>query len=155
MFFRSFSMPRAFDTPNAQHRQNTGRSDTKRTSELPRFARKCSKIDPGALPIAFGDANGARERLGSGPRASWSVSGAPRGSFWSAPGLLGASPDRPWGSIWASKRRPERIRTHPRNGLSRPNRPTWPTPRNLASHSAVPGPSRRRVHKTKSELGQL
>ena len=148
-------MPRAFDTPNVQHRQNTGRSDTKRTSELPHVARKRSKIDPRALPIVFGDANGACERLGNGPRGSCSVSGAPRGSFWSAPGLLGASPDRPWGSIWASKRRPERIRPHPRNGLGRPNRPRWPTRRHLAYHSVVPEPNRRRVNKTKSELGQL
>ena len=38
------------------------------------------------LPTALGDANGAYGHLGSGPKSSWSVSGAPWGRFWTAPG---------------------------------------------------------------------
>ena len=97
----------------------------KRPSELPRVARKRSKIDPQALPIAFGDANGTCERLGSGPGGSWSVSGAPRGRFWKAPGRSWSArgvPRSAWGGIWASKSHPERVRTHPPNDLERLNR---------------------------------
>ena len=38
-------------------------------------------------------------------------------------GSSGATQDRLWGSIWASKSRPEHVRTRPRNGFGRPRRP--------------------------------
>ena len=44
------------------------------------------------------------------------------GRLLATPGPPGASPDQPWGGIWASKSRPERVWKRPRNDLGRPNR---------------------------------
>ena len=57
---------------------------------------------------------------------SWSVFGTPWDAFGqllAALGSPGATPDRLWGVIWASKNRPERVRTRPRNGFGCRNRP--------------------------------
>ena len=65
------------------------------------------------------------------------MSGMPRrafGQLLTALGSSGATQDRLWGSIWASKSRPEHVRTRPRNGFGRPRRPKmdfwaiWGTP---------------------------
>ena len=82
-------------------------------------AQKCKK-GAGGLP-------------GASLGASWAASGTLRAANFArlarserllaALGPPGASPDRPWGSIWASQNRPERVRTRPRNGLGRPNQP--------------------------------
>ena len=63
---------------------------------------------------------------GMAPRALGASLGCPGDAFGRLLAALGAPrapQDRLWGGIWASKSRPERVRTRPRNGLGRPNRP--------------------------------
>ena len=60
------------------------------------------------------------------PKALGASLGRPGDAFGrilAALGAPGAPQDRLWGGIWVSKSRPGRIRTRPRNGLGRPNRP--------------------------------
>ena len=45
------------------------------------------------------------------------------GQLLVALGTPGTFQDRLGGGIWASKSRPKRVRTRPRNGLGRPNQP--------------------------------
>ena len=84
-----------------------------------------SKIDPLALPTAFGDANGVASVLGAFPEAFGTSLGCPGDAFGqllAAFGSSGAPQDKLWGSILASKSRPERLRTRPRSGPKRPKR---------------------------------
>ena len=60
------------------------------------------------------------------PRALGASLGRPGSAFGRLLGTLGlpgASPDWPWGIIWGSKSRLERVRTRPRNDFGRPNQP--------------------------------
>ena len=85
-----------------------------------------SKIDLQAIPTAFGDANGVASVLGTVPKplgACLGCPGKPFGQLLAALGSPGTAPDRLWGVIWASKSRPERVRTRSGNGLGRPSRP--------------------------------
>ena len=64
--------------------------------------------------------------LGVVPEAHGASLGRPGDAFGpllAALGPPGASPDRRLGGTWASTSRPKRVRTRPRNGLGRPNRP--------------------------------
>ena len=65
-----------------------------------------------------------RRRSDSASGGSWSVSGVPGEAFGRLRAALG-SPRAPqdwlWAGIWASKSRPEGVRTRPRNGLGARN----------------------------------
>ena len=88
--FRGFSCRRGVRTKNVRHQQNTGRSDTERTSELPRDKPKTSKIAPQTLPKAFGDTNGLHERSGTARDRLGAVLGAFQGGLGAPRGGLGA-----------------------------------------------------------------
>ena len=84
-----------------------------------------SKINPQALPTAFGDTNGVASVLGAVLEALGAPLGCPGDAFGrllAALGLPGAAQDQLWGDIWASKSCPERVRTRPRSGPGRPKR---------------------------------
>ena len=97
--FRGFSLRRGVRTKNVRHQQNTGRSGTKRTSELPRDRPKTSKIDPRALLRAFGGTNRPQERLRTSPGALPSDFGAPRGDPRALSELPGM-PKKITGDLW-------------------------------------------------------
>ena len=78
-----------------------------------------------ALPIPFGDANDVTSILGVVPEALGASLGLPGDAFGRLLAALrppGASLDRPWGVIWVSKSRPERVRRSPQNDFGRPRR---------------------------------
>ena len=78
-----------------------------------------------ALPIPFGDANDVTSILGVVPKALGASLGLPGDAFGRLLAALrppGASLDRPWGVIWVSKSRPERVRRRPQNDFGRPGR---------------------------------
>ena len=84
--FRDFSRRRAINAPNVRHRKNIVKTNTKRTSELPRVDRKSNKNRFKSASDCVWPRERRCERLGSCPEASWSVSGVPRQAFWAAPG---------------------------------------------------------------------
>ena len=85
-FFRSFSVRRAFDAPNVQHRKNTVKTNTKHTSELPRIDRKLIKNRSASASDCVWRRGWRCERLGSCPGGTWSVKKMPRRRFWTALG---------------------------------------------------------------------
>ena len=86
LFFRSFSTWRALHVQNVRHRKNTVKTNTKRTSELPRIDRKSIKNPSASASDSVWRCERRYERLGSCPGGSWSVSRAARGRFWTVPG---------------------------------------------------------------------
>ena len=115
-FFRRFSVRRTFGAQNIQHQKNIVKTHTNCTSELPRIDRKSLQNRSGSACDCVWRRERPCERLESCPGGTWSVSGMPRRAFGQLLTALGSSratQDRLWGSIWASKSRPERIQTHP------------------------------------------
>ena len=91
------------------------------------FARQ-AKSDPYVIdPRARSTALSAPQALGRlTGRVLECLQGGPGSLLDGSQPLLtppGASQDQPWGVIWASIRRPERVRTLPRNGRGRPRQP--------------------------------
>ena len=87
-----------------------------------------SKINPGALATAFGDANDLASVWKVVPGELGACLGCPGvlfGQLLTALGSSGATQDRLWGNIWASKSCPEHVRTRPRNGFGAQNGPRW------------------------------
>ena len=78
-----------------------------------------------ALPVPFGDANAVTSILGVVPEALGASLGLPGHAFGKLLAALrppGASLDQPWGVIWVSKSRPERVRRSLQNDFGRPGR---------------------------------
>ena len=95
-----------------------------------RHCKNCSFRDIGRSKNRCEHAFDGARCTTSAPMAHWEGLGAspgrpedPFGRLLAALGPPGASKDRPWGGIWASISRPERVRTCPRNALRRLKRP--------------------------------
>ncbi len=122
-FFERFRHARALAADGAPGQQNIVKTGTRSTSELSRGKTKATKTRSEGTFDGAWCTTGAQT---AHPEALGASLGRPGGTFGrllDALGLPGASPDWPWGGIWASKSRPKRIWTRPRNGLERPN---WP-----------------------------
>ena len=111
---------RAFDANFVRTQQNIVKTDTRSTSELSRGKTTETKNrSDGAFDGAqctIGAWTAHREGLGASPRRP----GDAFGRLLAALGPPGASQDRPWGGIWTSQSRPERVRTRPRNSRGCP-----------------------------------
>ena len=106
LFFRSLPMRRTLHAQSIRHRQNPVKTNAKRTSELPRIDRKSLQNRSRSACDCVWRRERPCERLENCPGGTWSVSGMPRrafGQLLTALGSSGATQDRLWGSIWASK----------------------------------------------------
>ena len=114
LFFRRFSTQRAINAQNVRHRKNIVKTNTKHTSELPRIDRQSIKNPSASASDSVWRRERRYERLGSCPGGSWSVSGAARGRFWTAPGcswpargVPRSALGRHWGVQKSSRARPD------------------------------------------------
>ena len=103
--------------------QNTVKTDARDTLEFYRDKTKATRNRSEGVLEAAPCSTGARTAHRVGLGASFGRPGDAFGRFLAALGSPGAPQDRLWVGIWVSKRRSERVRTHPRNGPGRPKRP--------------------------------
>ena len=71
--FRDFSRRRAINAPNVRHRKNIVKTNTKRTSELPRVDRKSNKNRSACASVCVWRREQRCERLGHCPGGTASV----------------------------------------------------------------------------------
>ena len=111
--FELFRSSCAFGVHFVRNVQSIGRSCIFHTSELPRDNTKSTKSRTASMFDGVRCSERARTLLQAGPGASRR---RPMVAFGRLLGVLGppkASQDRPWGGLWASANRPERVWTCP------------------------------------------
>ena len=121
--FERFRRACAFAAYFARSQQNAVKTNTNSTSELSRDKTKTMKN-------RSDDASDCACRVARTPTSlrtsqgtSWDRPGLAFGRLPTALGTLGASQDRSWAGFGASRARPERVPTRPRNSLGRPKPP--------------------------------